>query len=288
MTGPNPPAGAHPTPIAEGSLGGVRHIESRDNPLVQQLRRLVRDGGSYRRGGELWLEGDHLCRAALARGVAAPQAVISESAWQVPVLRQLARQARRTAVLPDALFASVSGLAAPTGIGYLLPAPATAAIRPGVASVVLDRLQDPGNVGSILRSAAALGVVQVVSLKGTVALWSSKVLRAAMGAHFALHLVESALPGALDALGVPLLATSSHGGEPLELAVLPVPGAWLFGHEGQGADPALTALASQRLRIPQPGGEESLNVAAAAAICLYESMRRGLPADAGRGRTPGG
>jgi hypothetical protein len=82
-----------------------------------------------------------------------------------------------------------------------------------VPTVVLDRVQDAGNVGSILRSAGAFGFRQVVALKGTAALWSPKVLRAGMGAHFGLHLIEGADAGALDALNVPLAVTSSHQGE---------------------------------------------------------------------------
>jgi TrmH family RNA methyltransferase len=148
--------------------------------------------------------------------------------------------------------------------------------RAGVAALVLDRLQDPGNVGTLLRSAAALGVPQVIALKGCAALWSPKVLRSAMGAHFALHLVEGVDADALDTLAVPLLATSSHATQALHTARLPWPCAWVLGHEGQGVDAALLARCAQTLTIPQPGGEESLNVAAAGAICLYESARQRL------------
>jgi RNA methyltransferase, TrmH family len=140
---------------------------------------------------------------------------------------------------------------------------------------VLDRLQDAGNVGSVLRSAAAFGFGQVIALKGTAALWAPKVLRAGMGAHFGLRLVEGADLQALDALKVPLLATSSHGGQWLHEAQaggsLPYPCAWLMGHEGQGVSAELQQRATQLIRIVQPGGEESLNVAAAAAICLHAS-----------------
>lgn len=252
----------------------VLHVTSRDNPLVQRLRRLSRDGTAYRRQAELWLEGDHLARAALDRGFIPLQAVLSESAWQQAAFRDLARRAARVVVMADALFESASGLAAPTGLGFLLPAPPAGGLRSGLPTVVLDRLQDPGNVGSILRSAAALGFGQVVALKGSVALWSPKVMRAAMGAHFALHLVESVEASALTGLDVPMIATSSHGGVEIDRAKLPWPCAWLLGHEGQGASAQLTEGATLTVQIPQPGGEESLNVAAAAAICFYESMRQ--------------
>jgi TrmH family RNA methyltransferase len=253
----------------------IEHITSRDNPLVKRLRKLAQDPGAYRRQGELWLEGDHLCRAACARGVKPRLVVLSESASADGALcDQLAATASRVVVLPDALFASVSALESPAAVGWLLALPEAAAVAPGVASVVLDRLQDAGNAGSILRSAAALGVRQVLALKGTVALWSPKVLRAGMGAHFALGLVEGLGPDDLDALGVPLVATSSHAKASLAHADLPQPCAWVFGHEGQGVAPELLSRCAVTLRIPQPGGEESLNVAAAAAICLYEAARR--------------
>jgi RNA methyltransferase, TrmH family len=119
-------------------------------------------------------------------------------------------------------------------------------------------------------------VKQVVALKGTAALWSPKVLRAGMGAHFALRLVEAAGAPALDELGLPLLGTSSHTSLELHRCRLPSPATWVFGHEGQGMDPGLAVRCEVVVRIPQPGGEESLNVAAAAAICLYESLRQRL------------
>ncbi len=252
----------------------VQAISSRDNPLLRQLRRLVQDGGHYRRAGALWLEGDHLCGALRLRGLPARQAVLTEEAWAQPSLRDLASWAPQVAVLPAALLAGISGLASPAAIGFLIDTPPAPALQPLAASLVLDRVQDPGNVGSILRSAAAFGVRQVLALQGTAALWSPKVLRAGMGAHFGLELHEGLAVSALDALTVPWVATSSHARTALPLAELPTPCAWVLGHEGQGVSAELLARCALQVRIPQPGGEESLNVAAAAAVCLYESARR--------------
>jgi RNA methyltransferase, TrmH family len=249
-------------------------ITSRDNPLLVQLRRLAHDGGAYRRAGPVWIEGEHLCAALRQRGGAAVQAVVAEDAWSRPAVRELAAWAPRIALVPAALFKGFSGLESPAPLGFVLDAPAAPALLPQAATVVLDRVQDPGNVGSILRSAAAFGVAQVLALKGTVALWSPKVLRAGMGAHFGLRLIEGLEPGALAGLQLPLVATSSHAGALLPQAPLPQPCAWVLGHEGQGVDAALLARCALQVRIPQPGGEESLNVAAAAAVCLYESARR--------------
>lgn len=255
------------------SAGAPERITARDNPLLVRLRRLVQDGGAYRRTGQVWLEGDHLCSAFAARGGQALQAVFTDEAWRQPPLRALAGAAGRSVVVAEPLFAGISTLPSPARMGFLVALPAPRAADPLAATLVLDRVQDAGNVGSLLRSAAAFGVRQVVALKGTAALWSPKVLRAGMGAHFALSLFDGAEPAELDALQVPLVATSSHAPQALPAAALPHPCAWVLGHEGQGVGAALLARCALTVRIPQPGGEESLNVAAAGAVCLYESAR---------------
>ena len=252
------------------TASSVTAIHSRDNAFVKDLRRLAQDTTAYRKQGRVWLEGDHLCRAALARGLRASVAVFSESFWPQAQV-EYARAATKFIVLADALFADVSGLESPAAMGFILDLPAPASLRPDAATVVLDRVQDAGNVGSILRSASAFGFRQVAAIKGSAALWSPKVLRAGMGAHFALDLIEGLALDDLAALQVPLLVTSSHAGDFLHRAALPWPCAWVMGHEGQGVSPALEDRASLRIRIAQPGGEESLNVAAAAAICLHAS-----------------
>lgn len=248
----------------------AQHIESASNPLVKDLRRLAQDSTAYRKQDRVWLEGDHLCRAARERGVHAALAVFSDSAWAAEA-GQWQGAAERLVVLPDALFKSVSPLESHGRMAFVLDLPAATGVQAGLAAVVLDGVQDAGNVGAILRCAAAFGFGQVLALKGTAALWSPKVLRAGMGAHFGLRLVEGLGASDAQALELPLLATSSHQGEYLHRCQLPWPCAWVFGHEGQGVTPPVAALAAQWVRIVQPGGEESLNVATAAAICLHAS-----------------
>lgn len=246
-------------------------ITSRDNGFIKDLKRLAREASAYRRLGYVWLEGDHLCRAALTRGLRADTAVFSDSYWS-ETSKEWAQTASKVVILPDALFAEISALESPAKMGFILPWQGAATqLQPGVATLVLDRVQDAGNVGAMLRSASAFGFAQVLALKGTAALWSQKVLRAGMGAHFGLHLVESASAADIAQLNVPLLATSSHQGAFLHQADLPWPCAWAMGHEGQGVGPEVASQAQLWVRIAQPGGEESLNVAAAAAICLYAS-----------------
>ena len=252
----------------------IKAISSRDNPLLVRLRKLAADPAAYRKLGEVWVEGEHLCSAFVQRGGAVPQAVVSESGWQTPALRQLADAAAEVAVVPDGLMSGLSTLESPAALCFVVPWNGAGTLDAQAASVVLDRLQDAGNVGNILRSASAFGFTQVIAIKGTAALWSPKVLRAGMGAHFGLRLVEAVTDDTLASLAVPLLATSSHAAHALHEAALPWPCAWVLGHEGQGVSDALMARCAQSLRIPQPGGEESLNVAAAAAVCLYESARQ--------------
>ena len=250
-------------------------ISSRDNPALGQVRASLRQPGGYRRKGTLlWLEGDHLLRACVARGHPLAQVLLTQDAWCQPALRTLAQHASRVLLLPEALFKELSTLPSPSSIGALIECPDPPALQAEAPTLILDRVQDAGNVGSILRSASAFGVTQVVALVGTAALWSPKVLRAGMGAHFALHLHEGVSADALATLTLPWVATSSHAGAWLHHTRLPQPCAWVFGHEGQGVASDLVERCALTLRIAQPGGEESLNVAAAAAICLHESARQ--------------
>ena len=255
---------------ASSGTGAVTHIASRSNSFIKTLRKLAHESTAYRKEGLVWLEGDHLCRAVLARGLKPQVAVFSESFWpQAPV--QWSAAAGKTLVIADALWPEFSALESPAAMGFVMALPRAPALQADAASVVLDRVQDAGNVGSILRSAAAFGFGQVLALKGTAALWSPKVLRAGMGAHFGLHLIEGLEIEDLQALAVPLVVTSSHEGEYLHQQKLPSPCAWVLGHEGRGVSAGLSAMAGLSVRIAQPGGEESLNVGAAAAICLYAS-----------------
>ena len=245
-------------------------VTSRENPLLKELRKLSTDNTAYRKAERFWVEGDHLCSAALQRGLQPAVLVVSESFWPLAPV-EYARAAIKTIVIPDTLFRELSGLESPAKVGFVLDMSLDTALQPQAATVILDRVQDAGNVGSILRSAGAFGFRQVLALKGTAGLWSPKVLRAGMGAHFGLQLIEGLELSDLDALAVPLVVTSSHQGELVQKLALPYPCAWAMGHEGQGVSSELMARASVFARIGQPGGEESLNVAAAAAICLHAS-----------------
>jgi len=250
------------------------HISSRDNAFLKDLRRLASGNTDYRKQGRFWAEGDHLVRAALQRGLTPSIGVFSESFWPL-AHRQYAQAATKNIVISDLLFDDISALESPARMGFVFDLPAPPSVQPQAASVILDRVQDAGNVGAILRSASAFGFKQVIALKGTAALWSPKVLRAGMGAHWGLQMIEAADLSLMGQMQLPLLVTSSHKGrflhELLQKRELPAQCLWALGHEGQGVCAELQALASQHVRIAQPGGEESLNVASAAAICLHAS-----------------
>ncbi|MEO5659812.1 MAG: RNA methyltransferase, partial [Polaromonas sp.] len=125
----------------------VTHVSSRDNALIKDLRRLSQDNTAYRKQGRVWLEGDHLCRAALACGVKPVIAVFSESFW--PLARvQWAQAAIKNIVIADALLPEISALESPARMGFVMELPAAPALQLDVASVILDRVQDAGNVGS--------------------------------------------------------------------------------------------------------------------------------------------
>jgi len=253
----------------------VTRITSRSNPLLVRLRKLASDGATVRRSGTVLLEGEHLCEAWRARpGARVLHAVVSDDAWLEPRLRRLAEAADETAIVPASTLASIATLESPPPIAFVVPLPPAAEIDPDAPTVVLDRIQDPGNVGSVLRSAASFGFTQAIALAGTAALWSPKVVRAGMGAHFALRLVDAAAAAALATLAVPLFGTSSHAARSLGDGALPWPCAWAFGHEGQGLADDVAARCESVFAIPQPGGGESLNVAAAAAVCMYDTVRR--------------
>jgi TrmH family RNA methyltransferase len=241
----------------------MKRISSPDNPGFKALRLLAHSARERRKQGRTVLDGAHLVQACLEAGRQPVQLVASDSGLSL-------------LVLTDALFAAVSPVETPTGLLAVIDIPA--APNPGaIASscVVLDGIQDAGNVGSILRSAAAAGIALALTTTGCAQAWSPKVLRAAMGAHFALQIVEHAdVSRLLGDYGGQILATAVRAEQSLFEADLSGPVAWLFGGEGEGLSAELRSVAQRSLRIPMPGGTESLNVAAAAAVCLFEQVRQ--------------
>ena len=249
-------------------------IASRDNPRVRRWRALASDARLRRKEKRALIEGEHLVAAFLDSGGRIKELILSKSA--AARFGVLARRTGRPAtVLADPVFNAIADTGTPTGIAAEIALPAADFdLRRANTCVFLEGVQDAGNVGTILRSAAAFGIRHAVLGPGCADAWSPKVLRAGMGAHFALAIAERAdLAAAAAEFGGRTVCTVPRGGMSLANADLSGRIGWLLGAEGQGVSETLAARASLRVTIPMPGGAESLNVAAAAAICFYEATR---------------
>jgi TrmH family RNA methyltransferase len=262
----------------------VKAITSRDNPLYKELKHLASSSQARRKAGRTLLDGVHLCQAYLQHVGKPSMCVTSETARGqsevAAILRECEARQAQCIVLPDGLYQALSQVEQGVGLLFVIETPhVDIPERLNQSAVLLDNLQDPGNLGSILRSAAAAGIEQVYCSAGTVFAWSPKVLRAGMGAHFLLTIFENVdLGGLIEASDVPILATSSHAHESVYEVDLAQPVAWLFGHEGQGVAQDLLACATRKVAIPHLGMVESLNVAACAAICFFEQVRQKMKA----------
>ena len=255
----------------------IKTISSRDNPVYKHLKLLASSTQARKKEGLSVLDGAHLVSAYLERRGAPAMMAVSESGLRNAEIARLVKSAGLDVLqLSDALFHSISTVEHETGLMAAIQTPEEA-LPPRVSEdcLLLEQIQDPGNMGSLLRSAAAAGVRQVFASPHTVYAWSPKVLRAGQGAHFSLQIVEGVeLTEVIARLKVPLIATSSHAKATVHDVDLRQPVAWVFGNEGAGVSDAILARARQRVMIPMPGGAESLNVAAAAAVCLFEAVRQ--------------
>lgn len=237
-------------------------LTSKDNPKVRHWAKLASDGRYRKNRGRALIEGPHLVQAALQARVEIHAILISEKA----------RPQDGAIVLSDRVFASIVDADTPQGIAAEISIPAPKAVEGD--TVFLEGVQDPGNVGAVMRSAAAFGVASVILDQACADVWSPKALRAGMGAHFNL-LVKTvrSLDDEMGQFAGRILCTVPRGGVALAKADLSGAIAWIFGSEGQGVSKAAAKHADQSVTIPMAGGAESLNVAAAAAICLYEKSR---------------
>ena len=259
----------------------LKTIASRDNPVFKTLRQLARDAATRREKKLAVLEGVHLCEAFLATGTLPRHVVIGRSSIEhsevVALIATLHDRlpSSQIVLFDDALFDALSQLELGIAVLFVIDVPqCNAPARIKRLCVMLDRIQDPGNVGSILRSAAAAGIVDIYASSGCASAWSQKVLRAGMGAHFHLCIHEDCdLQGLAAQASIPRIATSPTATRSIYGADLSGDVAWMFGHEGKGLDPDLMRDAIA-LSIPQQSNVESLNVAASAAICFFEQVRQ--------------
>ncbi len=260
-------------------LHDMKTIRSRDNAFVKQLVALAHSSRERRKIGLTVLDGIHLVRAYIdAQGP--PHAIaVAESAMARDEVGGVLADCppRIVYLLADKLMAEASSLDSPAFVMAMIATPEARTVAADATVLLLEDVQDPGNVGSMLRSAAASGITNILLSKTTAFAWSPKVLRAAQGAHFLLNIVE----------GVDVVDYARHyRGQSLALVPrgagvgrlydvdMAGPAAIMIGNEGSGLSPELIAAATHRVTIPMPGKVESLNAAAAGAVCMFEMARQ--------------
>ena len=253
-------------------------ISSRDNPLFKRLKKLSESARARREAQMTLLDGEHLLTAYLDAG-GQPHTLVRAVSFDAARLTPFAARCSqaRVIVLSDALFAELSPVATPTGVlaeaAWLAPAPATTT----PLAIVLEDIQDPGNLGSMLRTAAAAGATLAVLSKGCHDPWSPKALRGGQGAQFVLPIERG--------VDVPAWCAQFKG-QSLALALaedcsvfssdLTGPLAFIVGNEGAGLSDDVRAAATATVQIPMPGKMESLNASAALAIAVFEAVRQRL------------
>lgn len=251
----------------------LKHVTSKDNPLYRTLLALAEDRQARRQRQQTLLDGEHLLQEALAAGLRPSRLILVEDAVASPWAERLGGVPKL--ILPPALLRKLSPLATPTGLMAVIDIPeAAAGAMPSDCIVLLDAIQDPGNLGALLRIAAAAGVGAAYLSPGCTDAWSPKALRGGQGAQFRLVIHEEAdlLAVARDFTG-PVYAAMPRAAQSLFALALTGPVGFVFGNEGAGLDASL-AHETMPFSIPMPGGMESLNVASAAAICLFERVRQ--------------
>jgi TrmH family RNA methyltransferase len=270
------------TDTGSNALGRLRRVEGRHNAVVKELRAAFAHAEPTA-GGDCAIEGMRIVEEAVRSGLRFRAVFFSESgrARAERLLPQMGAHVE-TLVLPDALFASVVPSETPQGVAALVR------IKAWTVEEVLERaelgpfiavagVQDPGNLGTILRSAEAFGAAGVLLGEGTVSLYNSKVVRGSAGSVFRVAAAKVKLMDALPELkkrGIRLLATSSHKGVPLPDANLHRPLAFFIGGEGAGVPRDLLSKVDEVVAIPHTPQVESLNAGVAASIVLYEVARR--------------
>lgn len=260
-------------------MTSFKNINSADNAQYKALKKLATQARERRKQGQTLLDGVHLIQSVIdARAEFQShlkQLIVREGDEEQAEIHACLQALAGTpsVLLGKSLFDALSPVDSPTGILALFEIPPAPAHQHHCA-VALENIQDPGNLGSILRTAAAAGAEAVYLSKGCAEAWSPKALRAAMGAHFHLAIHEQAELTELASNYPQRIATRLDARSSLYQLDLTTPTLFLFGNEGQGLSDELAATASHAVSIPMPGPSESLNVAAAAAVCLFERVRQ--------------
>ena len=262
----------------------MKRITSRDNPQYRDLTRLARSTKARREEGRTILDGVHLLQAYVATfGADDVQLILRDTAFDQPEIASLVASlgAAKPLTLPASLFDALSPVESPVGVMAAVPIrpPIATAIAQTGFNVFVDGVQDPGNLGSILRSAAAAGAKQVMLSAQCADAWSPKSLRGGMGAQFRVVINEEVdLAEASQKFVGKLIATDAGAQQSLYEADLSSAVGFILGSEGAGVSANLRNHAHIRVRIPMEPGMESINVAAAASVLFFEWRRRILAA----------
>lgn len=260
----------------------MERITSAHNQLFKRFKQLATQSKARRADGQTIFEGVHVCEVYLNSGQQPRYCIVSDSAQQDPeVTKLIFRLDDKTPVvnIADSLFQSMSSVENGVGVAFVVAIPeASEALALSGDALLIDAVQDPGNVGALLRTAAAAGIKDVYLGEGSASAWAPKTIRAGMGAHTVMNIYEHTdLLKLVNAATVPVRATSLQATESIYQKDLSVPTAWIMGNEGAGVSEALvTACGDDVVMIPQDEAVESLNVAAAAAVCLFEQRRQRL------------
>ncbi len=260
----------------------MERITSAHNQLFKRFKQLATQAKARRMDGQTIFEGVHVCEAYLKSGQQPRYCIVSDSAQQDPEVTKLLFMLDDTTPvvnLADSLFHSMSSVENGIGVAFVVAIPEvdeTPALTGD--ALLIDAVQDPGNVGALLRTAAAAGVKEVYLGEGSASAWAPKTIRAGMGAHTVMNIYEHVeLVELVKAASIPVRATSLRAAESIYQKDLTVPTAWVMGNEGAGISEALIAACGDNVvTIPQDEAVESLNVAAAAAVCLFEQHRQRL------------
>jgi TrmH family RNA methyltransferase len=256
----------------------LKSIGSRDNAAYKAMHRLASKSSERKSSGMSVLDGAHLLEAFLDSGRTPEEVMVNRAGAEDPQVAALVRRSAPAPVtqLSDALFRTLSTVESPTGvIASVLTPPPEPVPRDATLALLLEDIQDPGNVGALLRSAAAAGAGHVLLSARCAFAWSPKVLRSAMGAHFALNIVEGAdLDGFASRYQGTAVALAGGGARSLYDLDLRGPIAFVVGNEGAGISAGLMARAKVQARIPISGRVESLNAAIAGSIALFECARQ--------------
>ena len=255
----------------------MKHITSRENTHYKELVRLARSSRARREAETIVLDGVHLVQAYIEHFASLPlRLFIKHSAQDHREIAALSASGSSVMLLDDVLFDRATPVQSPAGIMAIAPRPSVTVSKPAAGfHVLLDAVQDPGNLGAIIRSAAAAGAAAVHLSSECADPWSPKALRGGMGGQFVIAVEQHAdLSTAASSLGVRLIACVASAPISLFDADLRGPAGFILGGEGAGISAPLLQQAHQLLRIPMSEGIESLNAAAAASVIFYERFRQ--------------